>query len=134
MNVCPNKHNNTDEALYCRICCHKFEDAPSMPFHMAHPEYHLRPFSEFDKVFFGFNNPDYMEDSKESVKPEYLYIVKDESLVFCWHFEEHWYGDTNDFHRVIQCEYNRIEKKEDMFICYKGSEQVYIDLKGNILK
>lgn len=53
MKVCPDKHNNPDEALYCRLCGHRFEDAPSLPFHMAHPEYHLRPFSEFDKVFFG---------------------------------------------------------------------------------
>ena len=135
MRICPNNHSNPDNAQFCRICGHKFEEISNFPFHMAHPEYHLRPFSEFDKVLFWFNNPDYMEDPKESEKPEYLYIVKDGKFgILYWHFEEHWYGDTNDFHRIIQCEYDRIEKKEDMFVCYKGSERVFIDLKGNILK
>lgn len=49
MKTCPNNHNNPDEALYCRGCGHRFEETTSLPFHMAHPEYHLRPFSEFDK-------------------------------------------------------------------------------------
>lgn len=135
MKNCPNNHYNPDEARYCRICGYKFEEIKNLPFHMAHPEYHLKPFSEFEKLFFWFNSPDYVEDPKESEKPDYLYIIKDGKFgILYWHFEEHWYGDTNDFHRVIQCEYDRIEKKEDMFVCYRGNERVFIDLKGNILK
>ncbi len=28
----------------------------------------------------------------------------------------------------------RIEKGDGVFICYKGAQVIYIDLKGNILK
>lgn len=74
MKNCPNNHSNPDNAQFCRICGHRFEDAQSLPFHMAHPEFHLRPFSEFDKVLFWFNNPDYMEDPKNQ-KNLNIYIL-----------------------------------------------------------
>ena len=49
MKTCPDNHNNPDNAKFCRICGYEFKDSSAFPFHMAHPEYHLRPFSEFDK-------------------------------------------------------------------------------------
>ena len=149
---------NIADAIFCKKCGKRIkDDSPAkvktkvtdtshsvlieskpvrtLPFHLQHPELHLKPISEFDKLFFWFNKPEYVEDPSESEKPEYLYIAREGKIgILYWHFEEHWYGDTNDFHRVIQCEYDRIEKKEDMFVCYKGSERVFIDLKGNILK
>lgn len=49
--------------------------------------------------------------------------------------ENYLYGDEVHTNRIIKCEYGRIEKKVDgYFICHKGSEVTYIDLKGNILK
>ena len=136
MKTCPNNHSNPVEAQFCRICGHKFGVEPNLPFHMLHPEYHLRPFSEFRKIRFWFNKPDYMEDPQRSEVPEYFFIAKNGKLgILFWRFKKHWYGgSTNKYHRVIPCEYDRIEKKVDMFICYKGEERVFIDLKGNILK
>lgn len=135
MKKCPNNHSNPDKAQFCRICGHRFEDTSSLPFHVAHPEYHLRPISEFSKLFFWRNSPDYVEDPGESEVSDYFFIAKDSKFgILYWHFEKHWYGDKNDFHRMIQCEYDKIEKKDRMFVCYKGSERVFIDLKGNIMK
>ena len=73
--------------------------------------------------------------SSEAEDPEYLYIAREGKLgILYWHREKHWYRTINDYHRIIQCEYDRIEKKNDMFVCYKDSERVFIDKKGNILK
>ena len=149
------QYENIDDALYCKKCGKKLEsdmtivsksddkhsflvkssECENIPFYLKHPELHLRPISEFEKLSFWMNRPDYVEDPSKSENPEYLYIAKDGKVgILYWHFEKHWYGNTNDYHRVIQCEYDHIEKKEGMFVCYKGSERVFIDLKGNILK
>lgn len=52
MKTCPNNHSNPNEAQFCRICGYKFEEISNLPFHMTHPKFHLKPFSEFDKLFF----------------------------------------------------------------------------------
>ena len=135
MRICPNNHSNPDNAQFCRICGHRFDESQNLPFHLQHPELHLKPISEYAKLSFWFKKPEYVEDPLESEDPEYLYMARKGKLgILYWHIEKHWYGDTNIFYRVIQCEYDHIEKKEGMFICYKGSERVFIDLKGNILK
>ena len=149
------QHENIEGAVYCKKCGTKFEadmtivaksddkhtvlvkssEFENIPFHMKHPELHLRPISEYEELIFWRNKPEYVEDPSKSDNSEYLYIAREGKVgILYWHFEKHWYGDTNDYHRIIQCEYDRIEKKEDMFVCYKGSERVFIDLKGNILK
>lgn len=135
MKKCPGNHENPDEACYCRICGYKFDFKDQRPFYLRHPEYNLRPFSEFKDLFFFFNTPDYIESPIKSKIPEYYWIVKDEKFgVLFWHHEDHWYGDTNDYHRIIQCKYDKIEKLDGMFACYLGKEITYIDREGNILK
>ena len=146
---------NVEEAVFCKKCGTKLEESMAIvskyddkhsfvvksselgniPFHMKHPELHLRPISEFENLTFWRNKPEYVENPSESEDPEYLYIAKDGKLgILYWHFEKHWYGNTNDYHRIIQCEYDKIEKKEDMFICHRGGERIFVDKKGNILR
>lgn len=132
MKTCPQKHENPDNAQFCRYCGYKFAEGGDVPFFMAHPEYHLRPFSEFEKISMVFNKPDYMEDPKLSTKPDYYYIAKDGKIgIIYWHYKNI-FNNTNRI--VIKCKYDHIEKKDGMFICHNDSEKVYIDLKGNILK
>ena len=54
--------------------------------------------------------------------------------ILYWTIEKHWYGKEDVYNRIIPCEYDRIEKADGYFACYKGTEVTYIDLKGNILK
>lgn len=137
---------NPNSANYCRNCGAIFpksqvtpfsfnQNNANIPYLLRHPELHLKPISEFQELFFWFIKPDYIEDPKESEIPCYLYIVKDSKVgILYWFHEKHWYGDKNDYHRIIPCEYDRIEKKQDVFVCYKGGDKVYIDFKGVILK
>lgn len=105
-----------------------------LPFHLAHPQYNLKPRSEYPELFFWFNKPDYIEDYYKS-ESDYYFIVKDKKFgILYWKREKHWYGEDVDYHRVIQCEYDRIDKNEEYFVCYKGSNRVFIDLEGNVLK
>lgn len=135
MIICPKNHSNPDNAQFCRICGFRFEEPSDLPFHLRYPELHLRPISEFETLTFWRNKPEYVENPSEAEDPEYLYIAREGKLgILYWHREKHWYRTINDYHRIIQCEYDRIEKKNDMFVCYKDSERVFVDKKGNILK
>lgn len=131
MKKCHQGHENPDNAMFCRICGLKIEDETHIPFFMAHPEYHLRPFSEFVGINLFFGKPEYMEDPRTSSMSNYFYIAKKGKLgIIYWRYE----GGQNDYWIVIRCKYERIEKRDRMFVCQYGSETVYIDLKGNILK
>ena len=145
--ICSNCESiNPDSANYCRSCGMVLQKShpttfsfiknnTNLPYLLRHPELHLKPISEFQDLFFWFNKPDYVEDPNESEMPCYLYIVKDSKVgILYWFHEKHWYGDKNDYHRIIPCIYDRIEKKPNVFVCYKGDEKVYIDLKGKKLK
>jgi hypothetical protein len=136
--VCPKGHTNIPTALYCRICgAPMSKEEAKLPFYLRCPEYHLRPFSEFDNLFFMFNTPDYVEDPSKTELPDYLWIVKDEKFgILYWHVKEKWWGGKeDDYRRIIQCKYKQIEKRKDMFICTSIDGHVdYLDLKGNILK
>ena len=52
------------------------------PFHLKHPELHLKPISEFEKLFFWFNKPEYVEDPSEAEDSEYLFIARGGNWVF----------------------------------------------------
>ncbi|EOA48410.1 hypothetical protein HMPREF1532_03638 [Bacteroides salyersiae WAL 10018 = DSM 18765 = JCM 12988] len=139
---------NPDNAKFCRKCGLPFlkdvkknasnvpiEEIDNCPFHLKHPELHLKPISEFEKLFFWFNKPEYVEDPSEAEDSEYLFIARDGKLgILYWTIEKHWYGKEDIYNRIIPCKYDRIEKAEGYFVCHKGSEVTYIDLKGNILK
>lgn len=135
MKTCPDNHSNPDEAQFCRVCGHKFGDPQNLPFLLLHPELNLRPISEFRQLHFRINRPEYVEDPSKSSKPEYLYMVRSGKIgILYWKVVKRWYGASNQYRRIIPCKYDRIEKRDDMFICYKGGACVYVDLKGNILK
>lgn len=150
---CQNKQcaaTNPLEANFCRKCGFPISDNAEVivceventsiemdtrPFHLKHPELHLKPISEFEKLFFWFNKPEYVEDPSEAEDSEYLFIARDGKLgILYWTIEKHWYGKEDVYNRIIPCEYDRIEKADGYFACYKGTEVAYIDLKGNILK
>lgn len=106
----------------------------SKPFHILHPELHLRPISEYQKLSFWFNKPDHEEDPTESEDEKFLYIVKDGKIgILYWNYQKHWYGDKNEHERIIPCEYDRMIKHEGMFECHKGGDIVYINKSGTIL-
>lgn len=135
MKKCPENHENPVEARFCRICGYKFDIKDQRPFHLRHPEYNLKPFSEFKELSFFRNSPDYVEIPSKSKIHEYYWIVKDEKFgILFWHHEDHWYGDTNDYNRIIQCEYDMIEKLDGMFACHKDNDIFYYDRQGNLLK
>lgn len=147
MKTCLNKHENPDEAKFCRYCGLPFEEVTSgedegneesnsdLPFYLQHPELHLRPISEFPMLRFLVCKPEYLENPADSIDRDYLFMVRKRRLgILYWHFEKHWLLNTNKYHRVIPCRYDHIEKKDDMFVCWKGTERVFIDKKGNILK
>lgn len=143
---CPNincQSVNPDNAKFCRKCGTQLVkdekvfliENDNRPFHLKHPELHLRPISEFEKLFFLFNKPEYVEDPSEAEDSEYLYIARNGKLgILYWTVEKHWYGKEDVYNRIIPCEYDRIEKEEGYFACFKGPEVTYIDLKGKILK
>lgn len=135
MKYCPDNHENPDEARFCRSCGYNFDVRDQRPFHMKHPEYNLRPFSEFKELSFFMKEPDYVEIPSESKVPNYYWIVKNEKFgILFWHHKHHWYGNTNDYNRIIQCKYDRIEKLDGIFACYNGDDIIYIDKNGKRLK
>lgn len=149
MKRCIHDHDNPDNANFCRICGDQFDKSldirivlqkknnsvDTRPFNIKFPEFHLRPLSEFSDLTFVFNSPEYVEDPSKSSKKEYLWIVKEEKFgILFWHHEDHWYGDTNEYNRIIKCVYDKIIKHDNMFECHLGNNITYIDLKGNILK
>lgn len=149
--ICNNpicKADNPIEAKFCRKCGSQLSNSESniansspvqeddiRPFHLRYPELHLKPISEFNELSFLFKSPEYVEDPMEAEDSEYLYIARKGKLgILYWTIEKHWYGKDNVYNRIIPCEYDRIDKAEGHFVCYKGSQVTYIDLKGNILK
>jgi hypothetical protein len=132
--ICDKCH--TKQPITAIKCCNCGASFGSIkPFHILHPEYHLRPLSEYTNLSFVFRKPDYVEDPKASSDQEYLYIVRNGKLgILYWLYEKHWYGDTNIHKRIIPCEYDDIKKLDGMFECHKNGDVIYIDKKGNILK
>ena len=148
--ICNNPACKTENPIEAKFCCkcgtqlnraaiitieESSQEMDTRPFHLKHPELHLKPISEFEKLFFWFNKPEYVEDPSEAEDSEYLFIARRGKLgILYWTIEKHWYGKEDVYNRIIPCEYDRIEKADGYFACYKGTEVTYIDLKGNILK
>lgn len=150
MKNCPKYHaENPLDAKFCRKCGYNFnagfsenntmnsadDNKDVRPFHIRCPELHLRPISEFDKLFFWLNRPEYVEDPLLADDSNYLYIVRNEKIgILHWITKKHWYGKEEVYNRIIPCKYDRIEKADGYFICYKGLKVEYRDMKGNILR
>lgn len=137
--ICNNpicKADNPIEAKFCRKCGSQLSNSVDIrPFHLRYPELHLKPISEFQELSFLIKSPEYVEDPLEAEDSEYLYIARKGKLgILYWTVEKHWYGKDNVYNRIIPCEYDRIDKADGHFVCYKGSQVTYIDLKGNVLK
>ena len=108
------------------------------PYYLAHPEMNLKPISEFEKLHFIFNKPEYLE-MPSGAKPFscYLWIVKDGKIgIMFWEVAKQLVGYSNKYHIVIPCRYDKIEKNipQGNFKCFRNNSVVYYDLKGNILK
>lgn len=144
------RSENPDNAKFCRKCgtpivkdgkvfSTKIE-TDNRPFHLKYPELHLKPISEFKELSFFFKSPEYVEDPSMAEDSDYLYIARKGKLgILHWVVERETHFFTKDtyndiYNRIIPCEYDRIEKADGHFICHKGSQVTYIDLKGNILK
>ena len=144
--ICNNPACKTENPIEAKFCCkcgtqlnraaiitieESSQEMDTRPFHLKHPELHLKPISEFEKLFFWFNKPEYVEDPSEAEDSEYLFIARGGKLgILYWTIEKHWYGKEDVYNRIIPCEYDRIEKADGYFACYKGTEVTYIDLKG----
>ena len=153
---CPNpecRADNPIEAKFCRKCGTKLSNSTPIikseetvqkkdtrPFYLRYPELHLKPISEFEELYFYFFPPEYVEDPSMAENPEYLYIARNGKLGILHWVKERvirvFIKDTVNhiYNRIIPCEYDRIDKADGYFICYKGSQVTYIDLKGNVLK
>ena len=154
--ICNNpkcRADNPIEANFCRKCGSQLSNSVGniansspvqeddiRPFYLRYPELHLKPISEFQELYFFFKSPEYVEDPTMAKDSEYLYIARKGKLgILHWVIERETHFFTKDtfnhiYNRIIPCEYDRIEKADGCFICYKGSQVTYIDLKGNILK
>lgn len=162
MKQCPKCYaENPLDAKFCRKCGSDFNGGSSAddssdvrPFLIRHPELNLLPASDsqFEKLFFWFNKPEYIENSYKSDNSDYLYIVRRGKIgILYWTTEKHWYG-KQIYRRIIPCKYDRIEKADGYFICHtckytytkkadghiirhnKGTEIEYRDMKGNLLR
>lgn len=147
MKQCPKCNaENPAKAVFCRKCGYKFKEEKLdvkqikdnedvRPFHLRHPELHLLPISEFEKLFFWFNKPEYVEDPYQADDSDYLYIARNEKIgILHWITEKHWYGKEERYNRIIPCKYDRIEKADGHFICHIGTKVEYRDMKGNRLR
>ena len=163
MKQCPKCYaDNPLDAKFCCKCGCDFHGRSSdddssdvRPFHIRHPELNLLPASdsEFEKLFFWFNKPEYIENPYKADDRDYLYIVRRGKIgILYWITEKHWYGKQDIYRRIIPCKYDRIEKADGYFICYtckytytkkadehiirhnKGTEIEYRDMKGNLLR
>ena len=163
MKQCPKCYaDNPLDAKFCRKCGCDFHGRSSAddsndvrPFHIRHPELNLLPASdsEFEKLFFWFNKPEYIENPYKADDSDYLYIVRRGKIgILYWITEKHWYGKQDIYRRIIPCKYDRIEKADGYFICHtckytytkkadghiirhnKGTEIEYRDMKGNLLR
>lgn len=126
------------EASFCPVCGKKIEIKLDAPFHERYPEYDLIPYAEFrykDNISFFFNKPEYIEDASRHEGKNYFFIAREEKFgVLRYEYHEHWYGDEHFTHRIIPCEYDKIERMDDYFICYKNREKFFIDYDGKIIK
>lgn len=163
MKQCPKCYaDNPLDAKFCRKCGCDFNGGSSAddssdvrPFHIRHPELNLLPASdsEYEKLFFWFNKPEYIENPYKADDSDYLYIVRRGKIgILYWITEKHWYGKQEIYRRIIPRKYDRIEKADGYFICHtckytytkkadghiirhnKGTEIEYRDMKGNILR
>ena len=163
MKQCPKCHaDNPLDAKFCRKCGSDFnggsfadDSSDVRPYHIRHPELNLLPASdsEFEKLFFWFNKPEYIENPYKADDSDYLYIVRRGKIgILYWITKKHWYGKQDIYRRIIPCKYDRIEKADGYFICHtckytytkkadghiirhnKGTEIEYRDMKGNILR
>ena len=163
MKQCPKCYADKPlDAKFCRKCGYDFHSRSSAddssdvrPFHIRHPELNLLPASdsEFEKLFFWFNKPEYIENPYKADDSDYLYIVRRGKIgILYWITVKHWYGKQYIYRRIIPCKYDRIEKADGYFICHtckytytkkadghiirhnKGKEIEYRDMKGNILR
>lgn len=145
MKQCPKCYaENPLDAKFCRKCGRDFNGGSSAddssdvrPFHIRHPELNLLPASdsEFEKLFFWFNKPEYIENPNKADDSDYLYIVRRGKIgILYWITEKHWYGKQEIYRRIIPCKYDCIEKADGHFVCHKGTKIEYRDMKGNILR
>lgn len=125
MKQCSNlkcKVQNPDKAKFCRKCGIALVQQPkplisfpmenradNCPFHIRHLELHLKPISEFGKLFFWFNKPKYVEDLDEAEDYEYLYIAREGKIgILYWTIKKHSnYGAENpmDISFCRKCNY-----------------------------
>ena len=112
----------------------KINDA--VPFYLKHPELNLKPISAYPQLTFWVKEPEYVEDPEKSSHRDYLYMVKNGKIgILYWQRKGHWLlGPINKYKKIVSCQYDRIEKKEDHFKCYTANKVVYYDFVGRILK
>lgn len=126
-------------ATFCPVCGKKIEVKLTGPFHERYPEYHLIPYTEFlykgNVFFFFFNQPDYIENSSLKEGKNFLFIARNGKLgVLKYIYYKRWFGDYHNAKRIIPYEYEKIERKDDYFICYKYGFKFFLDNEGNIIK
>lgn len=155
MNIqCPNpkcRADNPANAKFCRKCGSPISDnveilvcevensnveMDSLPFHLKHPEYHLRPISEYPELSFNIFQikPEYVEQAEGT---KYYFIARKGMLgILFWTWDKkHWWSkEGNVYQIIIPCKYDHIVKGDGYFKCHKDSQIDYFDLKGNRLK
>ncbi len=120
----------------------------SLPFNLTHPEMDLIPYSEIIKVYYkgwstgdldfgfgGFLHPDYVERPSCN-GTSYLFIVRNSKIgIAKWWYKENIFGAKKAKSQIIiPCKYDRIDKRSDMFVCYKNRETVFMDLQGQRMR
>lgn len=110
-----------------------------LPFNLTHPELNLITYSEFVKLY--FNDILYLPSALEFLdyieRPSggglmYLYAVRRGKIgiLKMWYKENFWGKIKPKCDRIIPCMYVRIDKLEDMFVCYKRRKIVYRNMDG----
>ena len=130
------------DAVFCPECGFKvgtnIDRLSDAPFHVRHPEYNLIPAIEspYRKVASRWDvRPEYYEDVELRDGVNFLYIAWRGKLgILRYEYKRHWYGNDHKARKIIPCNYDKIEKKTNFFICYKDGKKIFLDRNGSILK
>ncbi|MBR1769404.1 MAG: zinc ribbon domain-containing protein [Bacteroidales bacterium] len=126
---------NEFDSRFCGNCGIEWDT--TLPYNLRHPEMNLMSYGNYSLKYsfptslFKSITPDYCEDPGGYGK-HYLWFVKDGKVGIFYLNQKRWII-VNEY-IVIKAEWDKIEKADGYFVCYRGGLKEYFDLEGNKLR